>query len=176
VNRNRLIWCLCLVGLLTFAEPLRAAAAPAPAPLAPTGDVEQDGLPTGRYIAGGIVGTAVGFGIGHGIQQRYFPLGLVFSIGEAAGLVLYLSNVSVTTTTNSSGFPTTSSVNIGTVGAIGLATILGFHIWETVDIWVTGTALHRKWVERHPRASLSILPAVMVRGTTSPGLTVALTF
>ena len=71
MNRNRLICCLCLVGLLVFAEPLRAATAPA----APAGDVEQQGLPTGRFIAGGIVGTAVGLG------NRAWDPGAVFPAG-----------------------------------------------------------------------------------------------
>ena len=41
---------------------------------------------TGRYIASGIVGTAVGLGIGHAVQGTWRKMGWVFSLTEGLAL------------------------------------------------------------------------------------------
>lgn len=168
MNHNRWIFSIGTMGLLvflTFAQTLRAANAAA-TPAAPAQGVEEQGLPTGKYIAGGIVGTAVGLGIGHAIQDRYMPLGLLFSVGEGLGYVAVFGAFAPGGTLNDSLLLFT----------LGYAAIIGLRVWETVDLWVTGTRLHKKYVSSHRGVSLSVLPAVVVRGESAPGLTLALTF
>ena len=81
-----------------------------------------------------------------------------------------------TVTVSNTDLFVTRKVSLGPVGVVGLVTVIGLHIWETVDIWVTGSELHKKYTESHHKASLSILPTVVVKGMSAPGLTVALTF
>jgi hypothetical protein len=132
----------------------------------------EEGISTGRFITGGVIGTAVGFGIGHGIQGRYLPLGLVFSLGEAAGLIAYFAD-STTTFDSTTGFGRTR--HVGAVGTIGGLVWLGLHVWEIVDVWVKGNELHKKWEAGHRRGAL-LLPATFARGEIAPGLSLAMRF
>lgn len=181
MNTHRLICCLCIIGLV-FAQPLRAAKAATPvtpvtpAPAAPEAGVEETGIPTGKYIAGGIVGSAVGFGIGHAIQDRYLPLGLIFTVGESLGVIAYAYGLAEGITNGLISGSTSSSNNGFGLALLGAGVIIGLRVWEIVDIWVTGSKLHKTYMRAHPAGSLSILPAAIVRGETAPGLTVGLTF
>ena len=48
--------------------------------LADSADTGRIGI--GRYVAGGLVGTTLGFGIGHSLQERYWrDYGWAFTIG-----------------------------------------------------------------------------------------------
>lgn len=135
----------------------------------------EEGIPTGRYIAGGIVGTAAGLGIGHAIQARYVPLGLVFTIGEAIGYTAFFADTTFSTTSSGS-FTRTTSMSMGTLAVMGLVLVAGLHVWEVIDVWVTGAELHRKWEATHKQASLSVLPVVGAAGESGPGLTVGWRF
>lgn len=129
-------------------------------------------LSTGRYITGGILGSAIGLGIGHAVQRRYLPLGLIFSLGEAAGWTAFFADSTLTTT--SSGFTTRVS-SIGTVGVIGLVTTLGLHVWEIVDVWVTGNQLRKKEAPaKHASRPFTLVPVVMHQ--EAPGATLVLNF
>jgi hypothetical protein len=76
-----------------------------------------------RYIAGGIVGSVLGLGVGHAIEGRY--KGLLFTITEAAAITLIIVGSVVP-------MPQGAKIPIILVGALGLA---GFKIWEIIDIW-----------------------------------------
>jgi len=134
--------------------------------------VAKTGISTGRYITGGIIGSAVGFGIGHAIHRRYMPLGLVFTLGEAAAFTAFFADTSFGTSTVS-GITTVRATRIGTLGVIGLVVATGLHIWEVVDVWVTGASLREeKHADNTPR--LMIVPSVM--HNEAPALTMALRF
>jgi hypothetical protein len=114
----------------------------------------------GNYIAGGIVGTVVGFGIGHGIQGRWSDGGWIFTVGDTAALGTYIAGlviiVSDTNVDGSGPFVFTDGapghgVALAVIGAIAY---LGIHIWEIVDIW-TGA---RPFVK--PREPAAVGPAV----------------
>jgi uncharacterized protein YcfJ len=86
----------------------------------------------GKYITGGIIGTTIGFGIGHGIQGngRYASKGWIFTAGMSAGMLASISGaVECVATTN----PNCSTFWAGT------GVLLGFHIWEIVDVWTGAT-------------------------------------
>ncbi len=132
----------------------------------------KPGLTTGRYVTGGIIGSVFGLGIGHAIQRRYMPMGLIFTLGEAAGYTAFFADTTFGTTTVG-GFTTLRASSIGTLGAIGLIVASGLHVWEAIDLWVTGASLRDKAVaDNRPR--LLIVPAVL--HNDAPGFTLALRF
>jgi hypothetical protein len=127
-------------------------------------------LSTGRYVTGGVIGSAIGFGIGHAIQGRYIPLGLIFTLGEGAGLAAAIADSKASTTT---GVFTSTRTNFGTAGVIGLIVLGGLHVWEIVDVWVTGNELRRH--EPAPKhASLAVFPTVF--HDSAPGVVVGMNF
>lgn len=107
---------------------------------------------TGKYITGGILGTAVGFGIGHGIQGRYSERGWIFTVGEAAGLAAIIAGAQ-SCYDSSTKTPKTSEGCTNALFSGGLIVALGFHIWEVVDVW-TGA----RPVEDAPSVTGYILP------------------
>ncbi len=78
-----------------------------------------------RFIAGGIIGTVVGFGIGHAIEDRYADLGWVFTATEGASVALIIIGAVVP-------MPAGASIPLIIIGSLGLT---GFKIWEIMDIW-----------------------------------------
>ena len=129
-------------------------------------------LSTGRYVTGGVIGSVFGLGIGHAIQGRYIPLGLVFTLGEAAGYAAFFADTKFGTT-NTGLVTSVRATSIGTIGAIGLVVVTGLHIWEVIDLWVTGASLRDKAItDAGPR--LMIVPTVM--HNEAPALTMAFRF
>lgn len=98
----------------------------------------------GSYIAGGVLGTVLGLGIGHAVQGRYGSLGWVFTLTEVVGAAAYIGGA--TCSVSGLGFGTTSCT-FNTTASIGLAVLLGFHIWEIVDVWAAPPA-HNKAYRR----------------------------
>jgi hypothetical protein len=106
--------------------------------------LNQGPISTGRYIAGGIVGSVAGFGIGQAIEGRYLPFGLIFTLGEmastgllVAGAVDCINSLNVTN-------QNTLDCHGGTFwpGLIGLAV---FRIWEVVDVWAAPPSINRRY-------------------------------
>lgn len=94
---------------------------------------------TGRYVAGGLVGSFVGFGAGHAVIGEYSNIGWAFTVGEAAGLAFLMSGVvSELSCLFSCGVEQSSSNNA--LIAVGAALFYGFRIWEIVDVWVRPTS------------------------------------
>lgn len=90
-------------------------------------------VPTGKYITGGILGSTVGFGIGHGIQGRYQERGWIFTATQAAGLAMFLVGCS-SREENDDGDKVCKNSGLA---AAGLGVAIGFHVWEIVDVWST---------------------------------------
>jgi hypothetical protein len=101
-------------------------------------------IPTGRYIAGGIVGTAVvGFGVGQAIQGRYGDTGWIFTVGEVAstavlvvGVTQSTFNCTDATSNNPFVFTPVCNVSISPVFWVGLGALVGFRVWEIIDLWL----------------------------------------
>ena len=155
---------------------LTAIAASADTAPRETAGESGEGISTGRYITGGIIGSAIGYGIGHAIQGRYMPLGLVFSLTEAAATVVIIADAHKTADTNIFIFGDTKYA-LGTAGVIGLVALLGVHVWEVVDVWVAGAELRRK----APKADLASMKTKIVAlpiapGGDAPGLSMVMRF
>ena len=112
-------------------------------------------ISTGKYITGGILGSAIGFGIGHAVQGRYGSKGWIFTAGDTAG-ALFLSTgfVGCWTHKNDNGDYACTSSDTSTL-AVGYALSVGFHVWEIVDVWTGATPKS----EEEPKVSLMVLPA-----------------
>lgn len=115
---------------------------------------------TGKYITGGVLGSTIGFGIGHAVQGRYEDKGWIFTATESAGLVLLIAGCS-STKRNSDGDKECSNPGLS---AVGLITLIGFHVWEIVDIWSTATPVE-------DRPAVMLLP-----NPEAPGIGIAWKF
>jgi hypothetical protein len=102
-------------------------------------------ISSGSYYAGGAVGTLIGYGIGHAIQGRYKEMGWIFTVGEGAGLIVLsgglawmVNSVPENTKWKNSKLSDSSKGSIA-LAAIGTAVLVGFRIWEIVDVWLGAT-------------------------------------
>lgn len=99
-------------------------------------------LDQGMYIGSGVLGTLVGFGTGHILQERWSEKGWIFTVGEGVGLALMITGwvvaaagaVGAATAGNPGGavaaWGTGAFVSLG-----GYLVFAGFRIWDIVDIW-----------------------------------------
>ncbi len=90
-------------------------------------------VPTGKYITGGVLGSVIGFGLGHGIQGRYSQMGWLFTATEAAGLAMFTAGCSSYRDRDLDGDKECKDSGLA---AAGLVVMIGFHVWEAVDLWV----------------------------------------
>lgn len=141
--------------------------------------LERGEIVEARYIAGGVVGSITGFGIGHAIQGRYPDDGWIFTVTEGvsitvlyAGLISCLANSTVGNNCNGSG-------GVALAGFLGF---LGFHIWEVVDLWASPPRLNRRYhelqkkrrVDSSPATDWRLFPTVVAE--KSPGLGLSMSF
>ena len=85
---------------------------------------EKTKIDNALYIGSGLLGTFVGFGTGHMLQDRWDEIGWVFTVGEAAGFGILLASWIL---------PAGSLANALTIA--GWVTFSGFRIWDIIDIW-----------------------------------------
>ncbi len=125
----------------------------------------------GRYVAGGVVGSLVGFGVGHAIVGEYQSLGWAFTVGEAVGLAALSAGI---TTLSSCLFVFCSDERSARADAwitFGTVIYYGFRIWEIVDIWVRPQRHNQRYHQIRQRVeSTQILPFVDTQGRPSLGL------
>ena len=141
--------------------------------------LERGPISAGAYVAGGLLGTWMGFGVGHAVQGRYDEAGLIFSFGQAAGLgMLMVGVINLSTSSRcfsdpaSGGFTcetNRSDENLWTGLAISGGVLYGLlRIWEIADLW-SGPARHNAEYRRiQAKAgggwSLSLLPVPLPGG------------
>ena len=161
---------LALTPVLSYAqtfEPEPPASTEHPAPPRPAisrlsdddrETLENGPISQGRYIAGGVVATVAGFGIGHAIEGRYFPLGFIYSVGEAGSVGLIVAGASSCFNQNSS-FMTNHDIstceNSAALVTAGVVLLVGLHIWETIDAWVAPNSINKHYQEVKKRTGLS---------------------
>lgn len=96
----------------------------------------------GRYIAGGIIGTwPIGLGVGHAIQGRYTDKGWIFTVGELGAAMVMISGMGDCWT--GSRYEACNGSNL----AIGAFALVGFKIWEIVDLWAGPPEHNRRFRE-----------------------------
>jgi hypothetical protein len=94
--------------------------------------LEKMPISKGRYIAGGIVGTAVGFGIGHAINGEYGNIGWLFTVGETGSIAAMFGGMVMAVRDSVSGEFDDRGLTLMALGAIAMS---GLRIWEIVDVW-----------------------------------------
>ena len=101
---------------------------------------------TGAYVAGGVVGTLVGLGIGQAIQGRYMSTGLIMTLGEIASISMMVAGatqcVSNAVVDGLSGQTVNCNQTLLTVGYIGY---VGLRIWEIIDVWATPPSINHRY-------------------------------
>lgn len=122
--------------------------------------LERGEISTARYIIGGVLGTyPLGLGIGHAIQGRYLESGWIFTAGELGSIgliVIGFSNCLDNTWSNRS-CGSNLAINLGVVG------LIGFKVWEIIDLWAVPPELNRRYYELQNRIStrVKVRPALL---------------
>ena len=91
---------------------------------------QQKTIENDKYIGSGIVGSLIGFGIGHAIQGRYLEKGWIFTVLEVGffvGANAFLSSWPDNTIVIN-GDPTIFTYVLVTIG-------VGLRIWQIIDLW-----------------------------------------
>lgn len=96
---------------------------------------EQETTTEDRYIAGGVVGSVIGLGIGQAINGNYTNSGWVFTLTEVPSLAMLIAGAMI----YHIGAPYMTyqqAKNLGTGLLIpGVLLFAGFRIWDIVDLW-----------------------------------------
>lgn len=101
--------------------------------------LEDGEISTTRYVVGGILGTyPLGLGIGHAVVGKYSEKGWIFTVGQLGSAMIFVSGVS------SCFEDYDSSRGCGTA-TLGLYALVGFRIWEIIDIWTIVPKHNRKY-------------------------------
>jgi len=102
--------------------------------------LERGEISTGVTLIGGVVGTWIGFGLGHAVQGTFNERGAIkFTVGE--GVSFGLMVIGLASCTDYSSY---DSRNCGagiSIAVAGLLGYVGFRVWEIIDVW-TAPAAH----------------------------------
>jgi hypothetical protein len=143
--------------------------------------LDRGHISTGEYVIGGALGSYIGFGVGHMVQQRWNSDGWIFTLGELStgGVALY-SILTCAVVSSEGGNGRSNNTLLGEDGcpyrlaiASGLAWA-GFRLWEIVDLWA-GPPEHNRRLRRLQRSQgqrygFSIVPTGSGSGVASLSL------
>ena len=194
-----LVVCLfCFSALAAETKPILAPAASPATPMA----TQEESFPTysqlseedrlllrkgeisqAQLLAGGFLGTFIGFGSGHLPYQMWREKGWIFTAGEPAALALAILGATGINNdcTRYSNYTKCDDVGGSRAAlAIGLIGFIGLRVWEIIDVWTIPSArnyevraVRQKMGRELTRSSWSISPiAFQPKGTsqTLPGL------
>jgi hypothetical protein len=97
-----------------------------------------------QLLAGGFLGTFIGFGAGHLPYEMYSSRGWIFTAGEVATLALAIvgaTGVNNDCTVQPNGFRKCEDVGGSRAAVVvGVLGFLGLRIWEVIDVWTIPSA------------------------------------
>ncbi|MBS1960359.1 MAG: hypothetical protein JST80_12855 [Bdellovibrionales bacterium] len=138
-------------------------------------------ISTGSYIAGGILGTILGLGIGNAVQGRYMPNGLIFTLGEVGGAMMWAAGVGdcLADSINSIGTRSKTNCNEG-LAVAGAVILTGLRIWEIVDVWAMPPTINSRYHNLKARVdgtrtSFNVAPTIHSTDGAMDGAGLALT-
>lgn len=153
--------------------------------------LERGPIDKKSYYLGAGLGTGLGLGIGHAVQGRYGEIGWVFTVTEALSSVAFgIGLGSCATSLNYNTNTNTVSCNNAGLLYAGLFALIGFHVWEIIDVWTAPPKINKKYrrvkkILGEPLdedASIGLVPVASLNskmttaGGTSPGYGVGLAF
>jgi hypothetical protein len=118
-------------------------------------------IPLKNHIGGAVVGTSVGFGLGHAIQGRFRERGWIYLAVEAAAVVL-LTAVAIDCINDFDDVDASPGLCTDPVLGTGLIVLGTARTLETVDVWL-GPVVHNARLKTGPR--LHTRPVLGRRGT-----------
>lgn len=134
----------------------QASDAPAPSILTESDRriLERGPYDTTEVVVGGLLGTVVGFGSGHGVQSRYRRTGWIYTVGEVGSLGLAFSAIACSGSSYECVYPLLLS---------GTFVFIGFRLVESVDVWLHPAVHNRKYRKLRertdgPQLSFSVEP------------------
>ncbi len=104
----------------------------------------------GRYVGGGLLGTVVGYGIGHAVQGRWSDKGWIFTVGELASVSVIVITATSCIAADLEGRAREDRCMAALVGS--LVAYTGFRIWEIIDLWAAPPNHNRRVRELRYRA------------------------
>jgi hypothetical protein len=111
---------------------------PQPAPVQVTPDeyelLLRGEISQGQHVGGGILGTWLGLGIGHAVQERWTDKGWIFTVGESIGFTFMMAGL-VSCIDDSYDYDGTETDCHEGYFWGGLFTVFALRIWEIVDVW-----------------------------------------
>ena len=91
-----------------------------------------------KYVSGGVVGTILGAGIGHGIQGRWSDTGWIYTVGEIGTAMLYINAKaeyeSCLYDAENSAYLYASDCSNSSVNLYNLSLLL-FRLGEIINVW-----------------------------------------
>ena len=167
-----------------FAEPVQDTPPASKSTLSPQEmEIYRNGeITDNERLAGGLLGTIVGFGTGHIVYGQYADRGGIFTATELGSLsVTFIGGVT---------FALGGLSNVSTVGLaeiyIGLLSFTAFKVWEIVDVWTLPNAYNLKYdaikakaeghSERKKNTGLFLSPLLVASGPQSPQYGLRLSF
>lgn len=144
---------------------------------------QQGKITDGQHIAGGLVGTFIGFGTGHIVYQKYGSNGWIFTVGELGSIAVMMAGAVKATGGCFSGDSEECSEGFG-VYTLGALAYLGFRVWEIIDVWTIPGRHNRKFQAIKTKAesqslipdSYHILPVVVSPNGVHKGISVGMTY
>lgn len=130
--------------------------------LRPPKDTTQAFMTQGQYLAGGVVGSIIGLGIGHAIEGRYLEKGWIFTLAEGVSVTMIGTGAALLPLELVTGlFSGRSSGASFYLLGLGGAALVGFKIWEIIDLWSTPSRQNMIIKDDTPsKGKVSILPVV----------------
>ena len=100
-----------------------------------------------QVLWGGVVGTLVGYGVGHAVIGEYSHKGWIFTVGEGVGAVVMITAIfsELVDCVDNPGVKCFSHSYSSTWAVAGATLYFGFRIWEIVDIWTFPPAHNKRY-------------------------------
>ena len=117
-------------------------------------------IDVGSWVGGGLLGTYIGFGLGHAIQGRYSYDGWILTTGEGLGALAFALGISsCDKLIGHSSWECSNSGN--TLVAAGITAFVGFRIYEIFDVWFSPWRINKK-VRRLKKAYPRYIPSFYI--------------
>jgi hypothetical protein len=125
------------------------------------------------YYRGALIGTFIGFGVGHALQGRYKEIGWVFTVGELTSLAAAFAGVIWANTESAHDYAINKEphmyIPVGGLALLIASVIVfgSFRIWDIIDLWACAVPAHKQ-----KTAALNLPDShAMVGGINNSGVT-----